>query len=157
MKPERPRDPKEMLRPKLVTPHLVIAPRFGFDSAGRYAISRSPMITSSLQGSVQEDHLLFLLGVLNSSACFWDLARRSHIYSHGYSRLELATMKGIRIPNFRQLDQSVARRIIKLVQSRIKATGTAAFQIEAIIDDLVADLYGLSADDRRVVGMLGDK
>jgi hypothetical protein len=152
-RPERPRKPKEMLRPKLVTPHIVISPRFGFDSTGKYAISRAPMVISSLKGTAERDHLCYLLAVLNSTACFWDITRRSHVYDRGYSRLELATLKGVRVPSFGRLDRGTVRRIIKLVEARLEASGSKAFELEAEIDEIVADLYGLTPEERQVVGM----
>jgi hypothetical protein len=152
-RPERPREPRHILRPKIVTPHVVISPRFGLDARGRYAISRAPMIFSEIQGAAERDHLCFLLGVLNSSACFWHIAQRSHIYDRGYSRLEISTLRGVRIPVFSSVDGSVTRKIARLVESRIEATGHPALDIENAIDEVIADLYGLNADERRFVGM----
>ena len=40
--PERARSPDKMFVPKLVTPHLVLLPRFGIDLDGKYAISARP-------------------------------------------------------------------------------------------------------------------
>jgi hypothetical protein len=152
-RPERPREPKHLLRPKVVTPHVVISPRFGLDNRGRYAISRAPMVFSGLEGAAEHDHLCFLLGVLNSSACFWHIAQRSHIYDRGYSRLEKATLEGVRVPAFATVDSIVARRLIRLVESRLESAGPKAVECEDSIDDLVADLYGLNASERKIVGM----
>ena len=111
------------------------------------------MIFSEIQGAAERDHLCFLLGVLNSSACFWHIAQRSHIYDRGYSRLEISTLRGVRIPVFSSVDGSVTRKIARLVESRIEATGHPALDIENAIDEVIADLYGLNADERRFVGM----
>ena len=43
-RPERPRLPQNMLIPKIISPHLTIAPRFSVDLEGKYAISRSPLM-----------------------------------------------------------------------------------------------------------------
>lgn len=152
-RPERPRQPRHMFRPKIVSPHVVISPRFGLDARGRYAISRAPMIFSAIQDAAERDHLCFLLGVLNSSTCFWHIAQRSHIYDRGYSRLEVSTLKGVRLPAFSTVDGSVARKMTRLVESRIEAVGPRALDIENAIDEVVADLYGLNAEERRFVGM----
>jgi hypothetical protein len=37
--PMWPREPGTIQRPKIVTPHLVITPRFGLDPRGRFAVS----------------------------------------------------------------------------------------------------------------------
>jgi methylase of polypeptide subunit release factors len=152
-KPERPRNPKLLFRPKIVTPHVVIAPRFGFDMQGRYAISRAPLILSRTVGAAERDHLCYLLAVLNSTACFWHIAHRSHVYERGYSRLEISRLKGTRIPSFSSVDKSVARRLIRLVEARIEATAGAAFDIEKSMDLLIADLYGLDSNQRRLIGV----
>jgi hypothetical protein len=43
-------------------------------------LSRAPVLFSNIKGAAGQDHLAFLLGILNSSACFWHIAQRSHIY-----------------------------------------------------------------------------
>lgn len=155
-RPERPRDPKYMFRPKLVTPHVVISPRFGLDLRGRYAISRAPLVLSKFEDGVQGDHLRFFLAVLNSSACFWHIAQRSHIYDRGYSRLEISTLRAVRVPAFSGVEPGAVRNIIRLVERRIEATGSEALEIENVLDELVADLYGLSREERKVVGIGGN-
>ena len=85
---------QNMLRPKIVTPHLVIAPKFGLDPHGRYGVSRAPIIFSKFTEAGRKDHLIYLLGILNSTACFWHIAHRAYVYEHGYSRLELARLRG---------------------------------------------------------------
>ena len=42
--PVRPRSPETILRPKLVTPHLTILPRFSLDTAGSVLVSHSPFM-----------------------------------------------------------------------------------------------------------------
>jgi len=154
-RPERPRKPKDMLVPKLVTPHVVIAPKFAFDPLGRYAVSRAPLVFSTLTGAAQRDHLLYLLAVLNSTACFWHIANISHVYDRGYSRLELSTLGSTRIPSFSSADRGLVRSIIRLAEARLEATGNSALQLEREIDDLVADLYGLNASERLSIGLDG--
>jgi methylase of polypeptide subunit release factors len=150
-KPERPRDPKNMLRQKIVTPHLVITPKFSLDSAGSYAVSRAPMIFSRYSEPGKRDHLLYLLGVLNSTACFWHIAQRAHTYERGYSRLEVARLRGTRIPTFKSADKGAARRLIRAVEARLQSHGKPAFELEGEIDDIVADLYGLDGAERSLI------
>jgi hypothetical protein len=150
-KPERPRDPKNMLRQKIVAPHLVITPKFAIDSAGIYAISRAPLIFSKYGEPGARDHLLYLLGVINSTACFWHIAQRAHTYERGYSRLEVSRLRGTRIPTFKRADKAVARRLIRAVEARLDSRGKQAFELETEIDDIVADLYGLSQAERSLI------
>src|ERR1035438_4320724 len=141
-----------MMRPKIVTPHVVIAPRFGLDAGGRYAISRAPIVLSRVQGAAEKDHLCYLAGLLNSTACFWHIAQRSHVYQRGYSRLEVSRFGGTRVPSFSSVDKSIARKLIRLVGARIEAVGDKALEIERTIDEISADLYGLSRNQRKIVG-----
>ena len=151
-RPERPRSPREMLRPKVITPHLVVAARFSVDLLGKFAVSRSPVLFSKFNGRSERDHLLYLLGMLNSSLIFWDISRRSHMYGKGYSRLEKATLRGLRVPDFRSADQRLVRSIVKLTESRLQAKSNVAFELEREIDEIAIELYNLSVEERILVG-----
>lgn len=144
------------MRPKLVGPHLVLSPRFSLDSEGRYAISHSPLLYP-LEPRVEEDMLRFFLGVLNSTACYWYMATHSHTYGGGYIMLEPKTMRTTPVPDPRKVPTSKMRRLLALVDRRMLASGLAALELEYRIDDLVADLYGLSASERRALGVEDQK
>jgi len=75
------------------------------------------------------------------------------VYERGYSRLEISRLKGTRVPSFSSVDKSVVRKLIRLVEARIEATAGAAFDIEKSMDLLVADLYGLDSNQRRLIGV----
>jgi methylase of polypeptide subunit release factors len=150
-RPERPREPKMLLRPKIVTPHLVISPRFALDMEGACAVSRSPYIVP--RGPGGRDELLYFVGILNSTPCFWMITQAAHNYSRGYSRLEVATLKGIPIPDPTRVDRALFREIIRLVSLRLEAVGLDAVKIEGLLDDRVSDAYGLSEMDKRIVGL----
>jgi methylase of polypeptide subunit release factors len=150
-RPVRPREPKMLLRPKIVTPHLVISPRFALDIEGAYAVSHSPYIVP--RGPGGRDELLYLLGILNSTPCFWMITQAAHNYSRGYSRLEVATLKGTPIPDPAKLDRTLLREIIRLVSLRLEAAGSDALNTERLLDDRISEAYGLSEKDRRLVGL----
>jgi hypothetical protein len=159
-RPERPRQPKHLFQPKIVTPHVVIAPRFSLDSRGRFAISHSPYLVVEQQSqddgselSESRNILLYLLAALNSTAAFWYIAQQSHVYERGYSRLEVATLKKARIPSFASMEPSLRLKILRLVDARLLASGDAALRIEAELDDFFANAYGLSSENRQVIGM----
>lgn len=44
------------------------------------------------------------------------------------------------------------RQLLKLVEKRLGTSGTAAIGLEKDIDRIVADCYGLSAQQRRALG-----
>lgn len=45
------------------------------------------------------------------------------------------------------------RSLLKLVARRIRATSENAFEIEEELDDRIANLYNLTLDERRMVGI----
>jgi len=151
--PERPREPRHLLRPKITTPHLVLVPRFAIDQDGKYAVSHSPFLFP-IESGVEEDMLHFFLAVLNSTACFWHITTHSHSYQRGYARLEAATLSQTPVPDPSKVGSSTMRLILRLVEKRLTCThGEAARALERELDGLVAGLYGLTADERRGIGM----
>ena len=151
-RPDRPRLPRHMMRPKLVSPHLVLVPRFSADFDGRYAISRAPLLYPREQGSVG-DMLKYFLGVLNSTPCYWHVATNSHTYRRGYVMLEPKTLKQTPVPDPTKIDRRLLRSLISLVEERLEKTGATARTVEKQIDQLVADLYGLNGEERVVISM----
>jgi Eco57I restriction-modification methylase len=151
-RPTRPRQPANLLRPKIVTPHLVLTPRFSLDLRGKFAVSHSPMVLARFPKGV-EDGLKYLLAVLNSAPCFWHISERSHKYQHGYARLEVKTMSTTRVPDPTKVDQATMRLLLRLVDERLEAREEKAFSIENEMNDLVAYLYGLSSVERALVGL----
>src|SRR6266852_9892915 len=53
-RPIRTRQPRHLLRPKIVTPHLVISPRFALDLHGRYAVSHGPYVVLRKPAGIEE-------------------------------------------------------------------------------------------------------
>lgn len=151
-KPSRARLPERLLRPKIVTPHLTIAPRFSLDLTGKYAISRSPLFYPKEGIGNEKDVLRFFLAVLNSSACYWYIANHSRKLGKGYAELEPKTLKHTPVPSPDTSPVKV-RQILELVDRRMLTQGRDAIDLENRIDQLVADLYGLSAEERKTLGM----
>lgn len=151
-RPVRPRPPERMMRPKIVTPHLMLLPRFSLDLDGRYAVSHSPLMYPRETGS--EDELLrFFVAVLNSTACFWHIARHSHKYRSGYVMLEPKTLRRTPVPDPSQVAPELIRLLLNLVDERLSMTGREAVGVEKRLDDIAADLYGLSTAERTALGM----
>jgi type I restriction-modification system DNA methylase subunit len=150
-RPNRSREPRRLLLPKVVTPHLVIAPRFGVDEHGIFAVSHAPYIVP--REPAGRDELLYLAGILNSTPCFWLITQNAHRYSRGYSRLEVATLKRTPVPDPDHVDSSLVREIIRLVGQRMLAKGPDATEIERELDRRVAEAYGLNKTESRLVGI----
>jgi len=148
--PVRPRSPRTMLRPKIVSPHLILLPKFGLDEQGIYAVSRSPVLFSK-GPSAETEILRFMLAVLNSTVAYWQIANESHKYSHGYAMLEVKTLKKLRVPHPAVCPPKIMNRIQRLVQKRISEQGS--LETERELDTLIAGLYGLEPEERAVIGM----
>lgn len=151
-RPVRPRPPDHMMRPKIVSPHLVVVPRFSLDLGGEYAVSHSPLLYPRETGG-EEDMLRFFAAVLNSTACYWWISRHSHKYRSGYLMLEPKSLRRAPVPDPSVVAPDVMRRLLRLVDERLFTSGLAAVEIERRADHLVADLYGLSSEERTAVGM----
>jgi hypothetical protein len=150
--PVRPRPPERLMRPKIVSPHLVILPRFCLDREGKYAVSHGPFV-SPVEPSVERDTLLFLTAVLNSPVCYWYISTHSHKYGRGYAMLEVNTLKHVPVPDPAKVDAVTLTRLLNLANKRV--TDPSAFRVETEIEEIVADLYRLSQKERRVLGMEG--
>jgi hypothetical protein len=149
--PERPRRPEDLLVPKIVSPHLVITPKFGLDEKGKFAVVRSPIIFP--KGEPDVSLLKYILAFLNSTAGFWFIERTSNKYSKGYLLLEPKSLKSLPIPNPRSVEPVTRKHLISLVGQRLLAHGTEALKLEQKIDMVVAEIYGLSNDEMRLLGL----
>lgn len=151
-RPVRPRPPEHMMRPKIISPHLALVPRYSLDIEGKYAISRAPLMYPKEAGA-EEDLLRFFVAVLNSTACYWYVSAHSHSYQGGYAMLEPRTLRKTPVPDPARVSSTTMRRLFRLVDERVLAEGSDALETEKQIDELVADLYGMSAGERRALGM----
>ncbi len=150
--PAWPRSPEKLFVPKIVTPHLVLLPRFGIDREGKYAVSRCPYLVPRSQTAGQS-LLKIVCGVLNSAIGHWQIASSSHKYRRGYLMLEVKTLRDFRMPDPASLAVSLTRKIVRLVDKLIDSPDDTDAIAE--LDELVGEAFGLSAAQMAVVG-LGD-
>lgn len=148
--PAWPRSPEKIFVPKLVTPHLILLPRFAVDKEGKYAISRSPyMVPKNTSGGLTI--LKLLCAVLNSAIGHWQLASSSHKYSRGYLKLEVLTLRDVRMPDPVTLNPLLTRRIVHIVDELANAEERLAAAGE--LDRLVGDAFGLSPQELVTLGV----
>lgn len=152
-KPLRNRQPEHLLINKIVTPHLTIAPKFGLDLDGKYAVSRTPFIIPKNNDLNSTEMLMFFSAVLNSSTCYWYISNHSHVYKRGYTMLEVKTLSKTRVPDPAKVPPSIMRKILNLVNDRLRVSGYDAILIERQLDELIADLYLLNSNDKKVLGI----
>lgn len=147
--PVRPRPPKRMMRPKIVTPHLVLFPRFSLDGKGRYAVSHCPLLYPK-DSTVELDILCYFLAVLNSSIAHWQITQFSHKYRSGYLMLEPKTLKKLHVPDPSHVPMAAMRKIRRLLET---CTNRDTNNQDQELDRAIADLYALSENERVVVGL----
>jgi len=150
--PTRPRAPSELFRPKLVTPHLVLLPKFALDAEGKYAVSRAPYLYPVGLGS-EIELLKYYLAILNSTVGAWLISTHSDKYSRGYARLEVGSLRSMPSPDPAKLPSPVLLEILRLAD--LKLDGEINPEIDRQLDRLVADAYGLTDDERLIVGFEG--
>ena len=151
--PVRPRMPKNILRPKIVSPHLALVPRFAIDQDGQYTVTRSPFLYPKEDILAEQDVLKYFVAVLNSTPCFWYIAAHSHKYRANYIMLESNTLLDVPVPDPKLVDPIVMRNLLNLVEERLAARGSATIVLDRRIDWIVGDLYMLSHDERQLIGM----
>lgn len=152
-RPHRTRQPQDLMKPKIVSPHLVLSPKFSVDIDGKYAVSRSPYMTVKDSNAQEKDLLLFLSAILNSTACFWHISTHSHVYKSGYTMLEVKTLKNTKIPDPNMVPAQKMQKLLRLVTERMNLVGYDGYLVERELDKLVADLYQLSDEDKITLGL----
>jgi type I restriction-modification system DNA methylase subunit len=148
--PERPRKPERILVPKIVTPHLVLMPRFGIDETGKYVVSHSPYLVADPQAG-SSSLLKIVCAVLNSAVGHWQLAASSHKYSRGYLMLEVKTLKDFHMPDPASLPSALTRKIVRLVDKLTESPGDSRALEE--LDIAVGEAFGLSRSQLAIVGV----
>lgn len=152
-RPERPREPKTLLSPKIVCPHLMLTPRFAVDEKGTRAVSHSPFMVMKEEDRGEEATLLpFICAVLNSSVSNWHLRTYAPKYGRGYNRLEVTLLKSLPVPDFRRVSASALKIIVDGVEKLSR--GRADRYLDDEIDRLIAEMYGFTGTERReILGM----
>ena len=146
-RPTRPRPPHEMLAPKVVVPEVSLVPRFGLDTDGRWVVSHSPFVRARTE-PMDEDLLLVLAAVLNSSASAWFLDMNSRKYRDGYNKIGVALLRRLPIPDLSRVPQIHVRSVIASVREVLGSSEDVDLGAEAALDDLVLrELYDLSDEE----------
>jgi hypothetical protein len=152
-RPERPREPTVIRRPKIVSPHLMLTPRFALDLKGQFAVSRSPFMVAQDEGE-RETLLKFFCAVLNSSVCNWHIRTYASKYSHGYNRLESNLLKAVPVPDVALISVSDFNRVVALVD-KLSGAKSNSGTLDVELDSLIADLYGFTSSERKILLGLG--
>ncbi len=147
--PARTRSPGKMYVSKIVTPHLVLLPRFGIDREGKYAVSHCPYIVpKSDTGGLAL--LKVICAVMNSAIGHWQLASSSHKYSRGYLMLEVKTLREFHMPDPGKLPPILSRKIVRLVDALVEAPDDSKAMLE--LDRVIGQAFALTAAQMALVG-----
>lgn len=144
------RNPNELFSPKIITPHLILMPKFAIDIEGKFSVSHGPYIFHKYDSDPEV--LYFLSAILNSSVGAWLVSTHSDKYSRGYARLEVKTLKSIPIPDPAKVEKELFTSIIKLVKKKVLNKNKT---IDLEINELVATLYELDPNEKIFVGFEG--
>ena len=131
----------EFEKPKILWPGISSQiTAFGYDNKEKYGNDNTHLIVGMP---------LYVLGILNSSLIKLYLMNICDIVQGGFFRIKIDYVKTI--PIFKGSNQ-IKNKIEAQVKARLAVTdATEAQQLEATIDALVMDLYGLTERERELV------
>lgn len=138
--------------PKIITPHLVLIPRFSLDNKGEFAVSRTPYLVPKVFNG-DYSILYFILGILNSIVGSWLISTHSDKYSRGYARLEVKTLKTLTIPDPSKIDKAKFNSFINAV--KLKIDNPKDLNLEKDIDKIAMKIYGLNEGEKKLIGFEG--
>ena len=126
----------------------MLTPRFALDDEARFAVSRTPFVVAR---DPAEEHftLRFFTAVLNSSVAARYVRTYAPKYGKGYNRLEANLLKSMPVPDLGSVDPAQLRMAADIVDSL--QDGEDAGGRERELDSLIAELYGFSSADRRIL------
>jgi adenine-specific DNA-methyltransferase len=130
---------QEFEQPKIIYPDIYEHQSFTVDTNGFYSANTCYFIP------LQE---FWLCGLLSSQIVEWLYSRLSNKVRGGYLRAFTDYMEQIPIPQASITDQ---KSISTLVKKCLDAKGQNVAKWEAEIDDRVARLYGLTADEMKLI------
>jgi type I restriction-modification system DNA methylase subunit len=147
-RPVRPRDPANLLRPKIVCPHLMLTPRFALDLRGRYAVSHAPFLVAKKEAE-EATFLKFFCAVLNSSVSQWYLSTYLPKYGRDYKRVEVSSLRSVPVPDPAKVSSVALTELLGLVDTAVKNGATA--ELDVRLNQLVGGFYGLTSAETRLL------
>jgi len=142
----RGREKDNILRPKIIAPHLMLVPRFALDLEGKYVVSRGPFVFP--RENNDPAFLKFFAAVLNSSVVHWYLGSHAYRFSEGYVQLDPKYVRAIPVPDPSRLASALRTRIVELVDRRLESE---SLELERELDCLVLEAYGLDSGEKALV------
>ena len=150
-RPGSPRQPHEMLVPKIVVPEVFLVPRFGCDTRGQWVVSHSPFIHLPKENS-DDALLLVLTALLNSSVSAWFIDSNARKYRNQYNKLSVSLLSRVPIPNLNEVPLAIRRRAIALTRELVGNGNGLDIELAIELDHIILrEFYGLSDDEVSLV------
>jgi len=130
---------REFDQPKIFYQEIATYQAFAWDESGAYSNNKTFLIPGADS---------YLLALLNSKIVWFFLSNTVQKMAGGAFALQTIYIEHIPIPPASDADKAT---ITALVQKCLDAKGQGVAQWEAEIDDRVAQLYGLTPDDLKII------
>lgn len=150
-RPDSPRQPREVLGPKIVVPEVFLVPRFGLDIKGRWAVSHSPFVCAPPEVG-DEALLLMLTAMLNSGISAWYIDSNARKFRNQYNKLSVSLLRQVPMPDLTRVPLRIRRSIIDRTKALIRNDVEFDLEAAAELDTLVMrEVYGLTDDEVSLV------
>ena len=150
-RPSWPRRPEELLATRIVVPKLFLLPRFGLDVEGRWIVSHSPFIR--LKGKiVDEEEVLILTAVLNSSLIAWYINLNARKFQRQFNELTVSLLNSMPMPDLNQVRQATLERVVSLTEQLMNKSVGFDRELALSLDEIVLrEMYFLSDSESKLV------
>ena len=141
-----------VLAPKIVMPEVSLIPRFGIDQTGEWIVGHSPFIYLP-EERPDEDTLLVIAALLNSSVVAWFIDLNARKYRSNYNKVGVSLMRRIPIPDLSHVQLPNIRKAIDLARTLVNSEDREFnYELALELDDLILrNMYGLSEEDIQIV------
>ena len=134
----------EFVKEKLFWIDLTEEGRFAYDDGEMFCVNSAYMLTGS--------SLKYLCAILNSTPVTWFMQNSALNSGMGTTRWVRFTVERIPLPIIDIAAQQPFVRVVDAIQDALR-TGADTMTLESDLDNLVYELYGLTADEIRVANL----
>ena len=141
----------ETQKEKIFTPDIAPSPRFSFDENGENAFTGGAAGGYGILPNEKSDFQP-LLAILNSKVAFWFISKISTQMRGGWYSFESKYIKHIPIPDIDiPLKEKICYSVAKMLDTKKENPAVYTSTLEAEIDRLVYELYGLTEEEIEIV------
>lgn len=97
----------------------------------------------------------FVVGILNSAILWWAIRAIAATKQGGYYEFKPMYVSQLPIPKATSVEQqAITEKVEQILSAKAADFNADVTTLEREIDELVADLYGLNADEKKLIGLL---